>query len=181
LSRQPNGSETFTLPKKKMTIKNDVSAILLVMLTAGCAGPAKQAADSEVDKEIIRATLNKAIDAFNREDLDAYLKLHADDAIVLAPDRPTEMGKEAILVATRELFTNYAVRERRRIEEILVSGNLALVRGSYDSVSAPKRGGAAVRDVGKYVEILVKQGPNWKYKRSIWNSDGQSRRVDSGS
>jgi len=124
------------------------------------------------DKEAIRKLMNEAVDALNRGDVAASLALHASDAMVLAPLRPAEVGPLAIKAALESLFKRYQVRETRTLEKVEVHGRWAFTQGSYRSVLIPKDGGPANEEFGKYLEIL-KQDPtgNWKYFRSIWNSN----------
>lgn len=125
-----------------------------------------------IDKEAIRKLMNEAVDALNRGDVAASLALHASDAMVLAPLRPAEVGPLAIKASLESLFKRYRVRETRTLEKVEVHGSWAFTQGSYRSVLIPKDGGPANEESGKYIEIL-KQDPtgNWKYFRSIWNSN----------
>jgi uncharacterized protein (TIGR02246 family) len=118
----------------------------------------------------LRAVLNQAIEAFNRGDLEIYMALHADDAIVMAPGRRPQVGKEAIRTNVEKLFQSYNVRERRAIDEVTISGDWAFVRGWYDSEVTPKQSGSPGHDAGNYIDILRREQGKWKYARSIWNS-----------
>ena len=124
--------------------------------------------------EAIRKLMDEAVAALNRGDVEASLALQASDALVLAPQRPAEVGSRAIRASLESLFKQYSVRESRTLEEVEVHGNWAFTRGSYRSVLIPKDGGPATEESGKYLEIL-KQDPTgtWKYFRSIWNSNEQ--------
>lgn len=138
----------------------------------GCGAPAEKPEAAAADTKAIRSTLEEALSAFNRGDLQTYMAFHANDAIVLAPGRPPDIGREPIQESARKLFEGYNVREIRSIDEIEIGGKWAFVRGSYDSQVTPKQGGAGGRDTGKYIEILRKSNGKWQYERSIWNTNG---------
>jgi uncharacterized protein (TIGR02246 family) len=130
--------------------------------------------DGEVKK--LRTLLETAVNAFNLGDLETYMRLHTDDAIVLGPNRPAVVGRDAVRKSTQQLFERFRVDEKRTVEEIRISGSLAFVRGNYDSTLTPKADQPPSRDTGKYIEILEKQRDgSWKYARSIWNSNSKQR------
>ena len=139
-------------------------------LYVGCGSPAPKPVENTREMQSIRAVLKQAIEAFNHGDLESYMALHADNAIVLAPGRRPEVGKEAIRKSVEKLFQGYNVRERRAIDEITISGDWAFVRGWYDSEVTPKQSGSPGHDTGNYIDILRLEQGKWKYARSIWNS-----------
>jgi uncharacterized protein (TIGR02246 family) len=109
-----------------------------------------------------------ALRALNTGDAEGYARLHTDDIVVLAPGRPPQVGKDALRLSAQKL-SEQQIRESRSIDEITVSGNWAIVRGSYDVVLTPKEGGPPKHDSGNYIDILCKKDGAWRYARSIWN------------
>jgi len=125
------------------------------------------------EEKAIRQLTDDAVAALNRADVDASVALHASDAMVLAPLRPVEVGSEAIRASLESLFKEYLVCESRTLEEVEVYGDWAFTRGSYRSLLTPKSGGPPEEESGKYIEILTRDSTGaWRYRRSIWNSDG---------
>jgi ketosteroid isomerase-like protein len=48
----------------------------------------------------------------------------------------------------------------------------AFERGRYDITIAPRAGGEAMDDIGKYITVYQRQADgSWKIARDIWNSD----------
>jgi len=139
-------------------------------LYVACGSPAPKPAGDNRETQSVRAVLNEAIQAFNRGDVETYMAAHTDDAIVMAPGRRPQVGKEAIRTNVEKLFQTYNVRETRAIDEVTISGDWAFVRGWYDSAVTPKLSGSPGHDTGNYIDILRQEHGKWKYARSIWNS-----------
>ena len=57
-------------------------------------------------------------------------------------------------------------------EEVQVSGDLAVARGTYAATVTPKDGGEAISIDGKYMTLLKRQPDgSWKIYRDIYNSN----------
>ena len=97
--------------------------------------------------------------------------VHTDDAVILKPHQPAEIGKPAMRSSLKALFRQFKVDETRDISEIQVAGEWAFAWGTYRSKLTPRSGGAPSVETGKYIEVLRKSpGGNWKLTRTIWNT-----------
>jgi len=81
--------------------------------------------------------------AFNRGDLAALVALHAEDALLLSPDSPTERGSEAVKSGFKELLD--AGWKNISFTSVYHVGKFA--------VDVPTSSGESKRVTGKYVDI----------------------------
>jgi ketosteroid isomerase-like protein len=87
-------------------------------------------------------------------------------------------GSEAgrVIVGTEDLrawgqprFDQLDMQIRETIDEIMISGDRALVRYAFDNVNTSKASGEKTRLRGKGVLIFARQpGGRWKIARNIW-------------
>ena len=143
---------------------------------AGCASHESMpeaVPDTPEERTAVRAAVERSLDALNRGEVEAFVEMHADDAIVVPPGRPPRKGKAAIRQSMDELFQQWAVQETRTIDELWISGEWAWLWGTYDSTLTPRLGGAALTERGMYIDVLRKQADgSWKFTWTIWNSSG---------
>lgn len=102
-------------------------------------------------------------------DWHAVASLYTEDGILLPPNAPEVVGREAI-EATLKKFPPI-VELANTDAECTVSGDWAFVRGRY-SMKLKLPNGALLEDHGKYIEIR-KRGDDgvWRIHRDIFNSD----------
>jgi len=69
-------------------------------------------------------------------------------------------------------FEQFKEENRTRMEDVRVSGNLAVARGTQEASTAPKKGGNIVRDKEKWIVVYQRQTDgSWKILWEIYNSD----------
>ena len=109
--------------------------------------------------------------AYNSGELDDLETLHADGAMLLAPDTPMTTGDSAAVVeGFKELYDAGWRNITLDSVEIDSDGDLAyhLGRVGFD---VPV-GDAAERKMGKYVDVYKREGDgNWRIRLTIWNMD----------
>ena len=118
----------------------------------------------------IRAAIDAAnvefMDAFEKRDVDALLRLYATDAIVLQPDGSKYSGSEEIKSWLTTLVDRASEGERLLIDTVAVfdSGEGSVVEdGSWKHVSAE---GATVA-YGNYVAIWCENEGSWQVQRDV--------------
>src|SRR5208283_2668683 len=91
--------------------------------------PAPVLADAEADKSAIAARLLDWTEAFNARDASKTCDLFSAELVSTMRDRPDE-GHDAVCsrIAAALADRNLAMRYTPKIEEIIVSGDLAVVR-----------------------------------------------------
>jgi uncharacterized protein (TIGR02246 family) len=139
-----------------------------LLLMASWASAGKQASGDRAIKDVATA-IDKAV---ARGDADGYVADAADDAIVMPPDGPAIVGRDAIRAWVSGVFDGVTVEMKHIPEDITVAGGLAYMHGRSVGTFTPKAGGASVSFDNKYVWILRKgaQG-RWQIVRVMWNSN----------
>jgi uncharacterized protein (TIGR02246 family) len=114
--------------------------------------------------------------ALNRGDPDAAANLFTSDAVQMPPNGPANAGRERIRAWNRAFLETFDVQFALTVDEVHVAAEWAFERGRYSVALAPKPGGPALRDEGKYVTIYQAQTDGtWRIGRHIWNSDRPPR------
>ena len=105
-------------------------------------------------------------------DLDAYMALHDDQAILLWPDQDPIVGSQAIRSWLQGILERLEYREMHHdIKEIEVAGSWAFVWGFGSGVTIVKANGERNEFGVKLVYILRKQADGlWAFYRMIMNS-----------
>ncbi|MFQ5817190.1 MAG: YybH family protein [Terriglobia bacterium] len=155
--------------------KVGIALILLVLATSGCAQPV----DVEAEAAAIRAVDHQMQTAANAGDIARWFGFFTDDAIMMPPNEPAVVGKEAIreYVSALMASANLAVSHDLSKVEVSRGGDLAYVSYAYEIVLTPPEG-EAVTDRGKDITVFKKQlDGSWKVVIDIWNSD-QLRRLN---
>ncbi len=151
--------------------------ISMVVALAACA-PATQepAAEeppcTEADMEAINKVLEQEVAAINAGDVEAFVALFTDDAVLMAPGEPAVIGTEAVRSWAQDFSDQFTVQYTVTSEEIVVAGNWAFQRLSATLTLTPAAGGDPIREGIKGIHICQRQPDgSWKLTRDIWNSD----------
>ena len=112
------------------------------------------------------------IKAFNSGNLDALDTLHADDAMLLAPDTPSTVGgSQAVVEGFRDLWNAGWRNISLDSDEIDADGNLAYHVGRV-AFDVPTPEGSTRRLAGKFVDIYKRNADGaWKIRLTIYNMD----------
>ena len=146
-----------------------VVLVCIALLAFGCGPKVNNPADVQAVKAVT-ARFDQAVNAGNAEavvgDYDAV------GAMRMLPNRPALVNKEAIGAAFQGLLNQYTVQVRDVVEDVRVSGDLAVARGTYEVTSSLKDGGYSLRDKGKWVAASRRQADGTlKCFWDIHNSD----------
>jgi uncharacterized protein (TIGR02246 family) len=156
------------------------STLLLIAMLAlplwGCSGrptPTSVAAvPAEQDPASVRAFLDHVQTTFNAGNLDQFIEVFADDAVMLAPNQPDAVGKTAIRKVYEAALAQYDLKVEFHTTEIEVAGNLAYERGTYtlhlrDRADASK----GADNTNRHIHVLRRQPDgSWKTWRMMTNS-----------
>ncbi len=143
----------------------------LLVAAAWAAGPV---ASQEADEAALRELVRQGAEAMTSGDLDGVVALYTDDAIEMGQNRPAIFGKAAIRALEEAFFRRVNKAEvRTTVENIQVSGDLAVVRAGFTVTITPKSGGNTTTIVAKSVRICHRQADgSWKIDTLVWNMDG---------
>jgi uncharacterized protein (TIGR02246 family) len=95
---------------------------------------------------------------------------YADDATFMAPGSPAVRGHDAIGATWTAFLGMGKLDLKLTTDKVIESCDLATEIGHYSSTITPK-GGAAMKDTGKYAVTWRKTGGVWKIVADIFNSD----------
>jgi uncharacterized protein (TIGR02246 family) len=146
-----------------------VPVVLLVL--AACAPSGQQdVATTQADIEAVRSLFAESNAALNAGDAEGTLAAWADDAISMPPDTVPVVGKNAIRPGLQRFLDQYTTSLTTEIDDIMVSGDLAVVIATWDQTSTPKAEGEATQGHGKWVVVFEKQADgSWRGRYEIWS------------
>jgi len=134
-------------------------------------------ASTDGDVAAITASVGDWTRLYNAGDFDRIVStFYSERAVQMPPDQALRRGREAILLGyrrNREL--NDERCDRSVVEDVRVSGDLAVVRGTDTGTSAPRDGGEPTPYRVKWLVVLERQSDGtWKWICEMWNDDPQA-------
>ncbi|TAJ83142.1 MAG: SgcJ/EcaC family oxidoreductase [Gallionellaceae bacterium] len=108
------------------------------------------------DEQAIRNLIAQWHNATAAGDVEAVLRIMAEDVVFLVTDQPP-MNRSMIESRLRYLLTLYRVESTSEIQEIEVSGNLAYCGTVLTVRITPVSGGKLVMRTGSTLSVLRKQ------------------------
>ncbi len=142
------------------------------ILTTSCSPPAVPDTRA-ADETAIRSLDEQWSATAAKNDLEGTLAFYAEDAVLLPPNTPIANDPKSIRESwTGLLGPNTAVSWKVSKVEVAKSGELGYLYGTYQlSIKDPK-GGPAITDTGKILEVWKKQSDGkWKCSVDTYNSD----------
>ena len=109
-------------------------------------------------------------------DLETIVSYWADDAVVLPPDRPAVVGKQAIrkFVAESLALPGFNITWLAAQAVVAASGDMGYTIGS-NRVTVPGTDGSPVAITGKAVTVWRREPSGaWRCVLDIWNADPTS-------
>lgn len=159
--------------------------LLAIFLAISCAtmscrraGVPDDAARLKVEADIasIKAAFGDFVRLYNTGDFKRIMSLYYTEAsIQMPPNESLRKGKAPILLGyrkAREVYDEYI--DRSTIDEVRVSGDIAVARGSDTGISASRAGvgGGPVAYSLKWMTVLERQSDGtWKWIYEMWNDN----------
>ena len=109
------------------------------------------------DEQFIRALVATWHRATAAGDVEAVLKLVAEDVVFLVAGQPPMKGRSIFESGLRGLLNSHSVESTSEIQEVEVSGTLAYCWTMLNVQITPKAGGKPVVRTGSAISILRKQ------------------------
>jgi len=157
--------------------------VALSLLLVGCSAPAPKPVETPVvvetkpDMAAIKAEIQALESAWsaadNARDANAVAAFYADDAWSLSNDKPTLVGKTAILADITEGLTKRAVGTNVSYEVQDVFGNDTQVTEVGKSTTTDASG--KVISTGKYMAVWEKRDSKYVCIRDIYNNDAKEK------
>ena len=152
---------------------------LLALIHSGCTPTSDSVQDSRAaDEEAIRQTDLAWSAAQQTDGLDGVMPFYVDDAILLPPNSPMAIGKEAIREASATIDApGFSVSWKPMKVEVADSGELGYAIGNLEGTGVDSEGNP-IPVKGKYVEIWKKQADgSWKVAVDMFSSDSPSEPI----
>lgn len=146
-------------------MKGNLFISLLFSLVASCIS-------KEESEVAIHTVLDSLIQADRRADLEAVIGFYSEDAILMAPDGLSIIGKKRIREHYSALFKQLNFKNlKASADEILVDGNFGVIAGKTEGTVITKDTQTAQVVAGKYIMIFkrIDVDHDWKISRLIWN------------
>jgi uncharacterized protein (TIGR02246 family) len=149
-------------------MKTAYIVVFMSLLLSACA----QRVNDPVDVQAIK-NVNAAWDkAWNAGNAEALASIYTADAVTMGPNQPAVVGRDAIRASCRKYFDQFSEENRSRVEDVRISGDLAVARGTQETDTSAKAGGYSVHDKAKWVTAFQRQPDgSWKVFWEIYNSD----------
>lgn len=155
------------------TLITVISLVFVSCFIAGCRQGEKAAAvDVDADIQAIKDIVAGINTADNNGDIDMYLSYQADNIVRIPPNEPAAIGREAVRDAARKLFDELSMQGEDVVENIEVSGDLAVAYIPFSVTGTPKDGGEPSETSGNKIMAFKKQ-PDGQWKRIyvIWSNE----------
>lgn len=120
----------------------------------------------------VQANVDAYIAAVGAANAAALTDLFTDDAIVMPPNAPAVVGKEAIMAMNQSRIEAATQTLTAVMEETQAVGDWVFTRGAFTLTAIAKSTGEETQDTGKWLSISRRQPDGTvKIHRHIYNSD----------
>ena len=143
---------------------------ILVFVSSVTIFSCVQKIDIEADKEtLIRMSTEDWDMNVKAGNLEANVETYAEDAVRIGSSEGVLVGKEAIRNAFKNFQEKYnVIKCDNQVEDIRVSGDLAVIRGSFSGTFVPKEEGEPIKKEGLWVTVYQRQTDgSWKKVYSL--------------
>jgi ketosteroid isomerase-like protein len=148
-----------------------ISGVLAWVPGAGVPTAADAAVTSAMDVSAIRAVDAAYVKAVMARDWDKFAALLTTNVVVMPPNEPTVVGREANLARVRS-FNVASLEYAHMPGNIAGERSVAYLQGTYTIRMTFPGAPQPFVDRGKYLWILRKQATGaWLIDRIIWNTD----------
>jgi uncharacterized protein (TIGR02246 family) len=124
----------------------------------------------EVEKSI-RAMAENFEAGVKAGNVDQVISIYAEDAVVMPPNMPVVSGRDAVRQFWAGMLAMGKAEIDIMIDDISVSGDMAVERGTWSLTVMPEGASSSVKDNGKYLIVWRNRGGKWQAVSDIWNSD----------
>ena len=152
------------------------AGIALILAAGACGQRLPARAQHEADVAAINALQRQADSAVKSGNPEGYLALVTDDAVLMPPDNPALIGKDAIRPWAHGFAQQFTMASYTPTDhELVVTDRWAFRRASMTWVLRPKAGGESLTQSGKFL-IIYRREPDgtWRIARDIFNLDAPS-------
>jgi ketosteroid isomerase-like protein len=145
-------------------------AVALIVVTISTACASQQQRDEGQDRAAVNNIRLEFEAGENTDNLDRMTRYLAADVVAMPPNRPITTGSAALTESLRGFLGAYKVAVKYTTDEIVLSGDWAMERGTAVETMTPKAGGAAETSNAKYLWLYHRNNGKWELARLMWNS-----------
>jgi len=158
-----------------VTVRSFVSSAttLLLMAVTTSVGMAQDDAGARsrqaADVAAIRAAIQQTAAAINAHDVDGVMAHYARDVQVSYPGIK-DTGYDDFYASYRQMMgPAVTTRTTPTIEEVAVSGDLAMVRITWDTTITAKDTGRVTTRKARDLQVWRREKDGWKFARGMWH------------
>ena len=145
--------------------------LLMLLWTVSCA-PSPRDQDEDQAQEAIRQQAERWVAAANAGDAESLARLYSPQAVTMPPDHASVVGRDTICALFEKQFETYEAHYDFTIGDVVVSGDLAVRRGSYVVTLQPHSEGQELVIRDKFVDVWQREGDGmWRITWDIWNTN----------
>ncbi len=152
---------------------------LLLCIAFACRSHVPEPAEGgkptvEADVAAVKTLVDEWARLYNARDFDRLMSVfYTEDGVLMAPGVPAIIGKDALLRSyLRDDKLNIEHVETSVVEDIRVSGDLAVARGRDTGATTPRSGGKPIPYDLKWLMAFVRQPDGaWKCVWEMWNEN----------
>ena len=149
--------------------------IILAFAIGGCSVPndaeLEQERTTSADAAIRSLPVDDWCKAEADRDIEAKMKLFTTDAVLMPPGNSDVIGQQAIRAWHEKMWQGTKYQCSGTIDEVQVSGDWGMVRGTFSGVFTPASG-APQPSSGRFLNTVQQQADgSWKIASGIWNSE----------
>jgi uncharacterized protein (TIGR02246 family) len=141
---------------------------LLAIINMAC-----QTRSVETDVQALNS-LQKQVDAaIVAGDTARYMQFLTDDAVLMPPNGGPVIGREAIRSWNQAMSKQFSIKDYRSVDdEVVIAGDWAFRRATFDWTLIPAVAAEPIRDSGKFIILYHRQEDgSWRVARDIWNTN----------
>lgn len=137
---------------------NSLAVLASLLAVMACAQPTPTLGPaSDADVKAVAAIL-AAFDSSGRTGaLDQFISYSAEDVVLLAPDQPAVVGRDAMRELYRAIYAAVRIEMTHTPLETHTLGDLVITRGSARGTATPRTGGPSTAFDNKFLMLLRRQ------------------------
>ena len=148
-------------------------ASLMAAACIFCLSGVTAAAQSNSESAAVEKAFQKYAEDWGAGKIDDVASFLADDVVQMPPDAKAIVGKAALVSDWRKFMAEYNDEWKPTVTEVVVSGNVAYVKGHFTEKRTPKAGGPTQSMSGDSFWVMRRdQSGQWKLVLEMWFGKG---------
>jgi steroid delta-isomerase len=144
-------------------------SVLVLVGFALCGASVSTQSSGDKDAAILRGAIEQTARSINAHDPGGVMAHYSKDIIVSYPDVPDTTYEVFDRNYRQMMNPSITTRTVPTIDEIVVSGDLAMIRMQWSTTITDKATGRTSSRVAKDLQIWRREGGAWKFYRGMWH------------